>query len=386
MGYLAPDVHVLIYGPWGLDDRLLLSLGPNDISGCVITTSLPGGYNTLDVTLVPGRVPKSVMRANRYGHVVALVDGRAAFIGRLFTWTEAGRYCTDFPVKGPMFSYLDEHAFSSTDNTTITTGALLRTVLAASDALVKPATGPLWIDSQTPQVPSKHSGRMPSEVFNEVLTQGDALAQPTDALVWDDMLVRLLPRTPPAKAHYAIAEDDEALSRTPDYEPARGALSVDYTLTTVDSTTGANVTQPKTTARKSDAYFLRENRGVFRSARLHAGELSDDAAVSYRNAQLKLLVRPALPTGIRLADFAGLRTPEGAMVPQYLTRSGEWVSVQGDDAPLPLISTRCDVLAGTLELACGDAPLDYHTTLRRLRETDNAARVRVNVATGTRVG
>lgn len=201
--------------------------------------------------------------------------------------------------------------------------------------------------------------------------------------VYEDRVVTVTAKTPPATPTYRIAYDPATMSIERDYSEVADAVRGTY--------------QELGGAQRVTSWLYRtaQTTGVARegvtptSAYLRRVTLSPSGAVGAINGFLRTWMdahsTPLLSGGISLSDWRGLTLPGGVEVPGYAVRAGQWVEIEGYGSAV-ITRTSCNLTTGSTSIDL-DAPSPRSLTglLARLQQTDNGARSKRDPLSGNRL-
>lgn len=272
---------------------------------------------------------------------------------------------------------LGDNWWSRADLTSsITSGAALRASLSElAPWMVPGVVGDQWID---PQV--VHSGGMAefgrmtvAQIIDQIEQEGDSRGRRVSVMCMPGRRVWLRPWQPPQESEYLIAFDNRVAS----WEDSDEGMAATVT---VERSSGDS-TALGTTA--SNAGFL-SSYGFGPSVLIPAGEISEDAAIALRNAELQRRAVAQVRATLEVTNDprTWLARRYGAPVPWWQPRPGEWVQV-ADEPALPIVGVTVRPAGATYELGAPDPSLSGRQLLP-LREA--AARWRNMLApTGGRL-
>lgn len=271
---------------------------------------------------IVGRIPSPIDIPQR-GHVEISIGDTVIWEGFVRRRRRDGRTrgMTALTLVGYHLS-LGDHWWSRTDMTSaITSGDALRAALADCAPWMTPGVvGDQWID---PQV--VHGGGMTefarmtvAQIIDQIEQEGDSRGRRVAAMCMPGRRIWLRPWQPPQEADYLIAFDERVAS----WEDSDEGMAASVT---VERTSGGS-TALGTSA--SNAAFV-STYGFGPSVLIPAGEISEDAAIALRNAELLRRAVPLVRATLEATNDprTWLTRRYGATVPWWQPRPGDRKSV-----------------------------------------------------------
>lgn len=351
----------------GRTDRI--DLDPK-VSALKFSTTLPGGFSAMQVTLKPGLLGhiaqsqdvhkwpwlarEQIIRP--FGHVQLLMGASATlFEGRTMRIRRLSGEVREYEAQGYAFTATKDNYYN-TGGTGTTSGTVLSSILALAAPLLM--IGPNWADPGVAHAASEFQYKTPAQVIDQIQKEGGNLSTNPrldasyDFVVWENRVASLLARIPPATPTYHIPFD-ETVDWTEEYEEVYGTTSTNYS-----GLLTANVT---------DTTFA-DRFGLTRSAIYQAGTgITAVGATQFNNTKLSAVSTAKIATKVTRTFARGMELYGGGERPAWLVRAGEWVQV-GSEKLQPIIRTECDLFANTLTLELGaGAPPSWTNVLAGVR-------------------
>ena len=284
------------------------------------------------------------------GHVEIMSGGRVIWDGFVRTRERGpGGSVTAITAVGYAQS-LGDRWWTRSDEALLTgrtSGAVLAIAIRELTPWLSPGViGDQWID---PYV--NHSGGMNDFTRMTVAQIADQIRQTGDARgheVWVSCMpgrqVWLLPRVAPSEPDYRVAFDHRIQRWTESDEGMAATVAVER------GTASSGTLGPTATT----ATFL-SDRGFAPSVIIAAGDITADAALALRNAELRKRSVPRLSAtiGVTKDSPTWLSNRYGLPVPYWMPRTGEWVGVAGEPL-LPIIAVSIDGVAETATYELGE--------------------------------
>lgn len=402
-------------------------------TACVLSTALPGGFETAQVGLFDpwatgwlgqAALPRP-LEVRDFGHVALWAGRRLAWEGRAEKFTYQGGALVGFEAYGYGTNYLKEDSWYASRESNIvpdagftstawlgnerTTRSLIADVLLSAAPLVRLADDFHAQDPGLMETPFRYYGQTPAQVLDQACKAGDG-SGPWDYSVWEARRLWLRPRALPADVapDYQVALGP-AVAWVRDLTQTTGAVTVEFTLPAWDlvdvgneaslltgvpnpggaarPTAGANA--PLETPEVPDDSFV-ARFGIRRRTRIKGGAMPPQFALA--TARSTLASRRFAADTVTLTCEGGLGLPVGGggVVAAEAVRAGQWagftVPAGGlgglGQTPLPIVKTRYDAHSGQLQVTLGTNAQTLVALLSELRTLGRHQVLDTNPRTG----
>lgn len=284
------------------------------------------------------------------GHIEIMAGGRIVWEGFVRTRERGyGGVVTAVTAVGYAQSLSDRWWTRSDDDTITgrTSGEVLQTALRELTPWLSPGViGDQWID---PYV--NHLGGMDDftkmtvgQIADQIRQAGDTRGREVWIMVMPGRRVWLLPRIAPQEPDYRVAFDHRIGRWTESDEGMAADVAVER------GTGGSGTLGPVAT----NATFL-SDRGFAPSVIVNAGDITADAALALRNAELRRRSVPRLSATLNATrdQRTWLSNRHGLPVPYWMPQTAEWVAVAGE-ALQPIVGVTIDGMAQTATYELGE--------------------------------
>lgn len=346
---------------------------------------LPGGWSGASVGIAhpnhddrygePPRRPwlPREMAFGAFHHVEFRRHGRVLYAGRMGTQQRAYGRATGFTVQGYGMVATHDMYYRNTSDTVVSSGALLRAVIAATAPhLIAAPDGDLWQDPGVGHAYSEFNRMYLGDVLDQIAAEGDSAANMVDWTVFEEQMVRLQVRREPERADYLVP-----WSMVPDYvedtSGLAGAASYERVMAGGGAVTSAS---DYITPGFIDTY------GIQRGHLLTVGQISQTAAIAMTKAYLELHKRPVVSATIEAGPDVRLESPGGREMPREGVRAGQWVQIEGMDYPLVIVSTDYDAFADVVRIQAGEFMPDFGMLLASIQKDRRKWQRRMNYYAG----
>ena len=205
-----------------------------DVTGLTYSTALPGGYENLEVTLQRTMRTEGVelvdledpVDVTHFAHVQLWIGAFRAFEGRVVRISRAGGAVSGFGVRGYGLEALTDDVCTSQDATPRSAGALLAATITQRAPLL--TIGPNFVDTGVLHAPTEFTGRAPTDMMQQFLSEGGNDGSQWDYWVYEDQVVNFAPRQTPDVPDYLIPFDDQ-VTWDEDAITLTGGVVVTYT-------------------------------------------------------------------------------------------------------------------------------------------------------------
>ncbi len=317
------------------------------LTNIVFTTSAPGGFNSLDVTvpqqgyLRPHENPMypfmpTGVRSRDFAHVRLLAGQHIVWEGRIERSDGPGEDVRTFTAKGYGVSAIADQPVFTDDTTPQTGGAIIRRAIKIAAPYLKIAPGDLFQDPGVLHDPTEFNTKTAAQVVDQIMKEGGAANCLYDLLVWENGTVTYVPRTPPAISDYNIPYDDTTCQIVRDCSNMASLVDVRYT--DINDGKTKQLSQPP-----QNTEFI-DKVGIRKTVLVNGGNMSTASALSFAQTELLIRSTPTISATIKRSFDQGLQSQMGE-VPPWIVRSGQWITTAG----MQLIIVRTEFNASTGE-------------------------------------
>lgn len=362
------------------------------LASVTYTTERPGGYGSLNVSLTTP-VPAHFWKP--FAMAVLVVNGTTVYEGRVRPPRFVGRWLTGFSATGFGFGAMEDLPYVSDDDTTATSGTILRDVIASAAPSVSFNTSETTSDPAGEHRYLDFHLMTPKAVLEQLQSEGTAEGKPIDWYVWEGRRLYLTDGTRPDTADYHVSLDDPGITIEPRDDLLYGRVKVRYTAeaagtgtilatnfdVVVDHDLGVTPTRDQVSINPIDAgsntwnvHTLTDSQftarsydedgnpvasdadfewrvsvpdcetnwsesagfvtayGIDRRIVIDGGSLHTDNAEQLRDTQAALVNTRRFAVTIQRGNAQGLSAPNGSNTPFFLTTADSWVRIHDADA------------------------------------------------------
>lgn len=370
--------HLTLYYPIPSTTPLAdLDINPN-ITSIRVTTTLPGGFNTLDVGLLEYEsgerfnLPQGI-RIVPGAHAVLTYGSITVFEGRVLNFNKRGGWVRGFSAVSYGIHAVHDGYFTSSDTVLATSGEVLQQALAAAAPFLTPGGSDVFVDPGVAHAPQEFDGMTPGEIVDALSIEGGDNGAAWYYAVWENRTVTFAPLIEPDVPDYEVPFN-ENVQWEEDWTNVYNEVAVRYTINEQPYLTTYASTEVPVDGFPNRRFVV------------DGGELTTTAAEQLRDATLAKVSLPSVAA--RIVYQAQERVPRagggGALLP--LVRSGQYVQI-GDERMLPITFTEYDCIEGTLTIELGEASTTLWDAWQQ-QVSENIAKFRtgINPNSGKRRG
>ena len=375
-GRRLPEFKLLLYDPLTspkmTQQSSRIDLSP-DIESLSVSTQMDGGYTALSVgydKLIHfpageerhfGRLQKPA-ELRDFAHVALMEGKRAVWEGRALLPDLPGGRLQMFQAKGYGYTATMDKPYLNTSTQEQTSGQILREAITSCAPTLTIAGPSHYVDPGVYHPYNSFNYQMPSQIIQQILTDGDTQGNQQKFTVYERRLVSLMPQTAPTRPTY-IVDFTGDVDWQRNLDGCYGAVYYQYS---GGSQPAVYVECPQSLSVWSD-----QHGGLVRIGSQNGGTLTDAEALAkattWINANSNAIVAGTFTIGGRFwGDVQGLRLASGGTRAPWLVRAGQTVQV-ADQGTYFIAQTQFDCNSLQLKVSLGTTAFNQDRMIARLR-------------------
>jgi hypothetical protein len=323
-----------------------------------------------------GRLQQPAILRN-FAHIALTEGQRIVWEGRALLNHLPGGRLQAFQCKGYGYTGLLDQPYLNTSTALQTSGQIFREAVASCAPTLTIGGPSKYIDPGVYHPYSAFNYQFPSQIMQQLLTDGDSQGNQLAFTVYEGRIVSLLPQTEPTRPTYIVDFTDDVDWQT-NLEGCYGAVRYQYS--------GGSQPAVYVEAPQSLATWTDQHSGLSRIATVNGGTMTDAEALAKATTWINNNSNPAIAGtftigGRFFGDVQGLRLASGGTRAPWLVRAGETVQV-GDQGVLYIAQTTFDGNACQLSVSLGQVAFGQDRTMARLRTVAGHVTNSTNVISG----